>query len=334
MKKILALLLAFIVVAMSSCTLFDGVDENGSSGPVSSSTQSSSGTGEHQHSFEEVVVAPVCNNRGYTRHICVCGYEFIDNFINDEGTHSYERGICKECGDVNHAEIVNLISTEAIKANVSVTTKYITKGFGFEVTTGVSNGSGVIVDYKDGEYYLLTNNHVVYSKEMSADSTGRKFYVTDYSGNEYQATLIEGSALANYDLALLKFSSGEQYTVLDVASKNAERGELVVSLGQPQGQPNTITMGEVLNYGRVTITDSDVTECNVSFDTLHHDAYINNGSSGGALVDSSLQLIGVNYAGTAHEQGKPSNSYAIPAEKILEYFDEIDYNYKPFNQGK
>ena len=322
------------MLALSSCTLFENKEQS-SSNSVSSSTQSTQGTLEHQHSFEQTVIAPACDNRGYTRNICVCGYEYVDNFINEEGTHTFERGICKVCGEFNYAEIVNLVSTEAMKANVSVTTKYINKGFGFEVEVGSSNGSGVIVDYSNGEYYLLTNNHVVFSKEMSETSEGRRFYVTDYSGNEYQATLIEGSALPEYDLALLKFSSDKKYTVLDVASKDAARGEIAVSLGQPQGQPNTITMGEVLNYGRVTITDSDVTECNVSFDTLHHDAYINNGSSGGALVDSKLQLIGVNYAGAlSSNTSSKSNSYAIPASRILEYFVKIGYTYEPFNQGK
>jgi S1-C subfamily serine protease len=320
MKKILAIVLALCTLALSSCTLFEKTEKGGSS-TVSSSTQSSTeGTG-HQHEFTEEIVPPVCENRGYTRHTCLCGYEFIDNFINEEGTHTFERGICTVCGEFDYAEIVNLVSTEAMKANVSVTTKYINKGFGFEVTVGLSHGSGVIIDYKNGEYYFLTNNHVVFSKEMSAESEGRRFFVTDYSGNEFQATLIENSALPEYDLALLKFSSDKQYTVLDVAEKDAERGEVAVSLGQPQGQPNTVTMGEVINYGRVTITDSDVTECNVSFDTLHHDAYINNGSSGGPLLNTDLNVIGVNYAVSKSTEF----AAAIPAEKVIEFLKQYFY---------
>ena len=333
-KRAFVVLLVLLTFALSSCSAIEGL--LGLNQEASSSSESSSSTDtevKHQHSYTSTVVPPVCDNKGYTRHLCACGYEYIDNFINETTTHDFKRGICSVCGEINYADIVNLVSTEAIKANVSVTVKYINKGFGFETTVGTSNGSGVIFDYSNGEYYLLTNNHVVYSKEMSERSEGRKFFVTDYSGNEYQATLVEGSAKAEYDLAILKFSSEEAYKVLDIAEMNSERGSSVISLGQPQGQPNTITMGENIGYGRVTISDSDTTECNVSFDALRHNAYINNGSSGGALLDTNLDIIGVNYAGAAPEEGKEPSSYSIPAEKIREFLTLVGYEYKPFNDG-
>lgn len=331
MKKALIILLAFLMLMMSSCELLDLFDNGDADESTSSSTIVDQ---SHKHSFTSTQVAPICDQRGYTHNVCACGYEYIDNFINELGTHTFERGICTVCGEVDYAEIVNMISTEAIKANVSVKTLYVNKGFGFETQVGASNGSGVIINYANGEYYLLTNNHVVYSKELSERSTGKRYYVTDYMGNEYQATLIGGSARADYDLALLKFESQEKYTVLDLEEGNSQRGDMVVSLGQPEGQPNTITLGEVKSYTRVTITDSDVTECNVSFEVLQHDAYINNGSSGGALLDSKLNVIGINYAGTESEDGKNTSSYAIPVEKVYEYFGVVGYDYKPFNQAE
>ncbi len=334
LKRTLLILLVFLTVAFCSCDFIDDLLNIEESSSSSEQTQTTSGPTGHQHSFTSTVVAPVCDNKGYTRHLCACGYEYVDNFINETTTHDFVRGICSVCGEINYSDIVNLVSTEAIKANVSVTVKYINKGFGFEATVGVSNGSGVIFDYSGGEYYLLTNNHVVYSKEMSESSNSTKYYITDYSGKEYQATLVEGSAKPEYDLAILKFSSEDAHKVLDIVDKNNERGSSVISLGQPQGQANTITMGENLGYGRVTITDSDVTECNVSFDTLHHNGYINKGSSGGALLDCNLKIIGINYAGAELEEGKDPNSYSIPAEKILEYFTLVGYEYKPFNNGQ
>lgn len=335
-RKVLFVLLVLLVVSLSSCAKLEGwlgLDvETSSSSEESSSTVLETG---HVHEYEKTVVAPLCDNKGYTRYTCICGYEYVDNFINETSAHDFVRGHCTACGEINYADIVNLVSTEAMKANVSVTVKYIVRGFGFETTVGVSNGSGVIFDYFDGEYYVLTNNHVVFSKEMSEKAEGRKFFVTDYSGNQFQATLIENSGKAEYDLAILKFTSVEKYTVLDIAEKNEERGQGVISLGQPQGQPNTITMGANLGYGRVTITGSDTTECNVSFDVLHHNAYINNGSSGGALLDTDLKIVGINYAGAEHQEGeKESSSYAVPAEKVREYFTLVGYEYKPFNNGE
>ena len=333
-KRILLVVLAFLMLVMSSCTLFDGLTDEESSSSSRTQSASTSGDIKHEHSFTKTVVPTVCNQKGYTRNICACGYEYIDDFINPTSDHTFERGICFTCGEISFADILNLVSTEAMKANVAVEAVYSNKAYAFSVEVGKSNGSGVIIDYSNGEYYFLTNNHVVYHKEFAEKSNQTKYYVTDYSGKQYQATLVLESARADYDLALLKFSSEEKYTVLDLEEGNREIGDMVVSLGQPQGQPNTITVGKITNYGRVTITGSDVTECNVSFDTLHHNAYINNGSSGGALLDKELNVIAVNYAGAIKDDGTSEGSYAIPVEKIYEYFELIGFEYKPFNNGE
>ena len=92
----------------------------------------------------------------------------------------------------------------------------------------------------------------------------------------------------------------------------------MVALGTPKGQKNSIAFGEIKGKANITLSDTDKKLSNVTFDVLKHSAFIDNGSSGGALLNASCRLVGVNYAssndGTAH--------YSIPIEKVREFLDK------------
>lgn len=280
----------------------------------------------HTHSFTDTIVAPACIEKGYTKHACACGYYYLDTFTSAVGSHTFESGVCTACQEIDYAELINIISTQTIKANVTVQAKYSNRAFmGVESIVGISNGSGVIIKHTDGEYYVLTNNHVVYSESLEESTSYTNYYVVDYIGTEYQATLV--ARLSAYDLAIVKFSSEESYTVLSPEQGNSEQGDLVISLGQPEGQSNTITLGNTVGYTRVTLRDTKTSESNVQFSVLEHDAYINSGSSGGALLDANLNIIGINYAGALDDDGNSVASYAIPVEKIYEFFDKVGFAY-------
>lgn len=359
MKKIiLSLLCIALSLSLCSCSLFSwlGSDEDESSSyvPIGLGSQSESvsqaqssyasesmtesetvaeaetsnnSEQTHSHTFTSVVTEPVCVSRGYTTHTCECGYYFVDTFVEGTIEHSFENGICTVCDEVDYPELINIVSTYAIKANMTVKTKYHNRSFGMQVDVGHTTGSGVIIDYVDGDYYLLTNNHVVYSKQLDDISSYSSYYVYDYLGNEYQATLV--AAKAKYDLAIVKFSSEQSYTVLPLEHVNSQKGDLVISLGQPEGQSNTITLGNVQGYGGVSLEGSHSSESNVTFEVLKHDAYINSGSSGGALLDARLNVIGINYAGALDDDGTYLASFTIPVEKVYDFFSEVGFNYAP-----
>ena len=179
-KRILLVVLAFLMLAMSSCTLFDGLIDDESSSGSSATSSSTSDEIKHEHSFTKTVVPSICDQKGYTRNICACGYEYIDDFINPTAAHTFVRGICSTCGEISFADILNLVSTEAMKANVAVEAVYSNKGYAFSVEMGKSNGSGVIIDYSNGEYYFLTNNHVVYHKELADKSNQIKVSTAEH----------------------------------------------------------------------------------------------------------------------------------------------------------
>ncbi len=354
MKRLALLLLCLIcVISMSSCSsvldfLLSEISPSESQGSSSElpqgseqssseeSSEDASSDGEessiiippgHTHTFEDTIVPAGCVDKGYTKHLCdECGYYYLDTFTSAKGKHDFINGVCTECDEIDYAELINIISTNTIKANVTVQAKYSNRAFvGLESVVGISNGSGVIIKHTDSEYYVLTNNHVVYSESLEESTSYTNYYVVDYIGTEYQATLV--ARLSAYDLAIVKFTSEESYTVLSLEDGNSEQGDLVISLGQPEGQSNTITLGNTVGYTRVSLKDTKASESNVQFNVLEHDAYINSGSSGGALLDKNLNIIGINYAGSIDDDGNSVASYAIPVEKVYEFFNKVSFVY-------
>ncbi len=321
----------------SSNALPEGSEQSSSEEPSEESSEDTSSDDEessiiippgHTHTFEDTIVQAGCVDKGYTKHLCdECGYYYLDTFTSAKGEHDFIDGVCTECDEIDYAELINIISTNTIKANVTVQTKYSNRAFaGLESVVGISNGSGVIIKHTDGEYYVLTNNHVVYSESLEESTSYTNYYVVDYIGTEYQATLV--ARLSAYDLAIVKFTSEESYTVLSLEEGNSEQGDLVISLGQPEGQSNTITLGNTVGYTRVALRDTKASESNVQFNVLEHDAYINSGSSGGALLDANLNIIGINYAGSMDEDGNSVASYAIPVERVYEFFGKVGFIYQ------
>ena len=176
-------------------------------------------------------------------------------------------------------------------------------------------GSGVVID-KQGNYtYVITNNHVT-SKINGCNYVS--YNVKDVYNSVYSATLVYADP--SYDLSLLRvrIRTKKNYYIPTFASSNPEAGDNVAAVGQPNGEANTITIGEVTTYKKVTIDDDSPSD--VRFDVITHSARTDHGSSGGALLDTNLKLVGINYAGaTRVEDDSFVESYAIPIEKVKEF---------------
>ena len=220
---------------------------------------------------------------------------------------------------MDYAKILNLLSTEYISTNVEVIVKHWNTGFlGLgEKDVIYGSGSGVIFADAHGKYYVLTNNHVVYDHNR----TKHQYKIQDYKGNIYIANLFPNSAKPEYDLATLYFTKGtEKLVVSALARKNPIIGEEVISIGQPGGQNNAITFGAIQQYRTASLNDTPKEESNVTFEVIKHSAPIAPGSSGGVLLNSSFEIIGINYAGQANTSFSDSNyGLSIPVEKISEY---------------
>ena len=221
------------------------------------------------------------------------------------------------------AQVTNEITMNTIRATVKVKVTYYNKFLGFRVDEYPFFGSGVILKkMPSGNYLLITNCHVVYKRP---DRDYVEYTVIDYLGNSYSASLMhtyDNSGYAidpKYDLACLCFDPGENTLMtLPFAEEDAEIGSDLISIGYPNGQSNAITFGKLIEYRSLTLDNAPPEASDVTFPVVRHTALINGGSSGGALLNPDLELIGLNYAAQKSDDDFNLGG-AIPISKVREF---------------
>ena len=166
----------------------------------------------------------------------------------------------------------------------------------------VGTGSGVIIS-EDG--YIVTNNHVI--------KGASEIEITLNNKKSYQAKLIGTDS--KMDIALLKIDSDEKlpYTVF-ANSDSVKVGEWVLAVGNPYNLTSTVTAGIVSAKAR----DLDTSGIQSFIQT---DAAVNPGNSGGALVNTRGELIGINTMISSMTGSYVGYSFAVPsniARKIIE----------------
>ncbi len=172
-------------------------------------------------------------------------------------------------------------------------------------------GSGVIFT-SDG--YIITNNHVAGAAE--------EIMVTLFDGKEYPAELIAGDP--NTDIAVIKI---EAEGMLDAASfisiDDVKVGELVIAVGSPFGLQQTVTTGVISAKGRdITISADTLPMVNL----IQTDASINQGNSGGPLINSTGQVIGINTLIFSPSGGSAGIGFSIPSDTAVNITEQIiDY---------
>jgi serine protease Do len=166
-------------------------------------------------------------------------------------------------------------------------------------------GSGVIVT-TDG--YLLTNYHVV----EGADDI--RVELTD--GRTLSAKLV-GSDKPS-DLALLKVDGSNLHAVGIGNSDGVKVGDVVLAVGNPLGVGQTVTMGIISAKGRSTGVGDGSYE-----DFLQTDAPINHGNSGGALVNTKGELVGINSQILSNSDGNIGIGFAIPANMAKSVMEQL-----------
>ena len=160
-------------------------------------------------------------------------------------------------------------------------------------------GSGVIIDAEKG--YIVTNNHVI----DNAD----KITVSLNDGHEYQAKLIGKDPQS--DIALLKVDDANKLTAIKIADSDKTRvGDYVVAIGNPFGIGQTVTSGIISALARSGLN------MNGFENFIQTDASINQGNSGGALVNLNGELVGINTAIIAPSGGNVGIGFAIPSNMV------------------
>jgi len=175
---------------------------------------------------------------------------------------------------------------------------------------GASSGSGVIIS-SDG--YIVTNNHVI--------EDGNRYQVTMNDHREYEAKLVAADPYT--DIALLKIEDKNLPTLVFGNSDSLRVGEWVLAVGNPFNLESTVTAGIVSAKGR----SIDILEGEYTIESfIQTDAAVNPGNSGGALVNTNGELVGINTAIITRSGKYEGYSFAIPSTLVQKIIRDLrDY---------
>lgn len=257
----------------------------------------------------------------------------------DEVTEQEDVAEVEEQADVEENEPQELVENEdtghVVNANVSQSLKdavnsvvcinatYDTMGFGGNAFEQVGSGSGVFFKEEDGKVYILTNNHVVDGANnvtIALDTTDEDNFVDAHLVGknpdiDIAVLYVEKQDLIdnNIDYKLVEIGNSDEVELLDQ----------VYVIGNAAGEGKTTTTG-IISATNKTLE----TENGSSVSVFQTDASVNPGNSGGALVNSEGELIGINFAKLV-DSTIEGMGFAIPINLAVEYADEALADYNP-----
>jgi len=229
------------------------------------------------------------------------------------------------------AESFVLASENSLNSVVHVTTKVVTTSFQRDLFSeffygpgaggrefkqyGSGSGSGVIIS-NDG--YIVTNNHVI--------QDANEIEVTLNDNRKYTATIV--GADPSTDIAVLKIKESGLQEIPIGDSDNLRIGEWVLAVGNPFNLTSTVTAGIVSAKARNINLLNDRSRADIvpieSF--IQTDAAVNPGNSGGALVNTKGELVGINTAIASQTGSYSGYSFAVPVNLVKKVMqDIIDY---------
>ncbi|MGI5174104.1 Do family serine endopeptidase [Treponema sp. OMZ 840] len=169
-------------------------------------------------------------------------------------------------------------------------------------------GSGVIVRRTDNTYYVLTNDHVA--------GSATEISVKLYDGREFKGKLVGTDQ--RRDIALVSFESKDTISVAKLGDSDKVRtGDIVIAMGTPLGYFASVTQGIVSATGR---SGNGIRNIN---DFIQTDAAINQGNSGGPLVNIYGEVIGINTWIASQSGGSQGLGFAIPVNNVKKAIDDF-----------
>ena len=234
---------------------------------------------------------------------------FLLNQKKDASSTSQQelfRGSFSEAVNKASPAVVNIYSERLVNKNTHLPfTNRLNSIFGLNQTRIASSlGSGVIFS-SDG--YILTNQHVI-----GDTSIGVTVELSDGRKEEARIVGIDKGT----DLAVLKIKQEQNIPSIEIGnSENLKIGDIVLAIGNPYGLGQSVSMGIVSATGR---------EFNNPYsDYIQTDASINKGNSGGALIDTSGRLVGINTLIRSSSGGSEGIGLAIPSVTVLSIINDL-----------
>jgi serine protease Do len=183
-----------------------------------------------------------------------------------------------------------------------------------EQFTRQSLGSGVIVDAKG---FILTNNHVV--------EGASKIKVNLAGDEDYTAKVVATDPLS--DLAVIKIEGKKDFPYARIGDSKAMKvGDWVLAIGSPFGLQQTVTAGIISATGRVfgsEIANGAGYQSMLFNDYLQTDAAINQGNSGGPLVNMNGEVVGINSFISTQSRSSAGVGFAVPSHIFTNVYNQI-----------
>ena len=199
--------------------------------------------------------------------------------------------------------VVNIYTQKVVRQNPMLQNPFL-RGFEGRPRMEGSLGSGVIAHEKG---YVLTNYHVI------ADAD--QILVALNDGRESSAAII--GVDRETDLAVLKIDLSELHVIEFGDPQRAHIGDVVLAIGNPLGVGQTVTQGIISAAARYGL------ELSIQENYIQTDAAINQGNSGGALVDANGLLLGINTALQSPTGASVGIGFAIPADTAQKVLQDI-----------
>lgn len=222
---------------------------------------------------------------------------------------------------VNYSETGIGVAQKVLPSVVGIKVEYSVSSIFYKgaSNTATAEGSGVIIS-EDG--YILTNNHIINSSSSSSYyEVGKANKITVYLYNdetEYEGTIIGTDEQT--DLAVIKIDKTGLTAAELGDSDSVQVGEFAMAIGNPLGMQSSVSSGTISAVNR------SVTSDNVTYKLIQTDAAINSGNSGGALVNSQGQVIGINTLKMSGS-GIEGMGFAIPINSTKDIYSQlIQYN--------
>ncbi|MGP0585550.1 S1C family serine protease [Paenibacillus timonensis] len=175
-------------------------------------------------------------------------------------------------------------------------------------------GSGVIFKKEKGKAYIITNAHVI--------SGANDLEIVKSDGSSRKAEVVGQDSIN--DIAVLEVDGQGIDTVIDLGdSQKLRAGQTVIAVGNPLGLGGTLTSGIVSYTSRlipVSLNQDGVYDWEQ--EVIQTDAAINEGNSGGALVDLNARLIGINTMKIS-DTGVEGLGFAIPVNEVMKTVDDL-----------
>ncbi len=232
-------------------------------------------------------------------------------------------------------EFIENVENNALSANIKIVQLTYKTGVNSSSTAVSAGASGVIIRKEGNRYFALTANHVI---SVLEDVDKTQIVVLGYDDLDFKDSLNKGGediGIANYymkfpeitveytseksDLALISFMSDKAYTVLSLAEDIPKYGDKIASMSNPYGKRNIVTAGKI---GSKKFWDYDDESEKVKYSIIRHSAVTSEGSSGSALLNEDLDIVGIHLGGNENLFHQYVSGIAIPNDQVRAFLGE------------